>query len=330
MPTQPEVTVVIPTKDRWETLARTLGGVLAQEDVELEAVVVDDGSSDGTSDRLARLVDPRVRSVRNDPNVGVSRARNRGLEEARGRWTAFLDDDDLWSPRKLREQLDAAGEAGANVVYSSALVVDASYRPLDVNAAPPAGGVRKQILQMMAIPGGGSNLIAETDLIRDCGGFDPNLYNSEDWDLWTRLVLAGRPADVQALHVGYVVHEGNKSVTQADRYLEEFEYLDRKHADARRREGVELDRLRMNRWLAGSYRQNGQAGRAVRIYLQGARAHRSAGNVARAVGTALGEPVMRIARRSADARRPGAPEPDWLGLYRPGGRLHQLPRAALK
>jgi glycosyltransferase involved in cell wall biosynthesis len=330
MPATPEVTVVIPTKDRWETLARTLGGVLAQEDVELEAVVVDDGSSDGTSDRLGQLADPRVRSLRNDPGLGVSGARNRGLEHARGRWTAFLDDDDLWSPRKLREQLDAAAEADANVVYSSALVVDASYRPLDVNPAPPAGEVRKQILRMMAIPGGGSNLIAETALIRDCGGFDRSLYNSEDWDLWTRLILAGRPADVQALHIGYVVHEGNKSVTQADRYLEEFEYIERKHADARRREGVELDRLMMNRWLAGSYRQGGQPGRAVRVYLQGARAHRSAGNVARAAGTAIGEPVMRVARRFADARRSGVAEPPWLELYRPGGRLHQLPRTALK
>ncbi|HWC32537.1 MAG TPA: glycosyltransferase family 2 protein, partial [Actinomycetota bacterium] len=121
----PEVTVVIPTRDRWSLLATAaLPAALVQEDVDLEVVVVDDGSRDETPERLAELTDPRLRVIRNLEPLGVAQARNAGIAAARGRWLAFLDDDDLWSPRKLRTQLDAARAAGASFVYAGVINVD--------------------------------------------------------------------------------------------------------------------------------------------------------------------------------------------------------------
>src|SRR3954468_2829862 len=104
----PEVTVVIPTRDAWDLLPATLTGALAQEEVALEVVVVDDGSRDGTAAGLAEWAraDPRLRVCRLEPSAGVGAARNAGIERARGEWLAFLDHDDLWAPRKLREQVD--------------------------------------------------------------------------------------------------------------------------------------------------------------------------------------------------------------------------------
>src|SRR5688500_342442 len=97
----PEVTVVIPTRDRWNLLERrALRSVLAQEDVRLEVVVVDDGSSEPAPPSIER--DERVRVVRHETSRGVPAARNTGIGEATAAWTAFLDDDDLWAPRKLR------------------------------------------------------------------------------------------------------------------------------------------------------------------------------------------------------------------------------------
>jgi glycosyltransferase involved in cell wall biosynthesis len=112
--TEPEVSVVIPTRNRWPMLStHALPSALAQEDVDLEIVVVDDASGDGTAARVAELGDPRVRVVRNETNRRLPASRNVGAEEARGTWLAFLDDDDLWSPRKLRAQLDVAQASGA-------------------------------------------------------------------------------------------------------------------------------------------------------------------------------------------------------------------------
>src|SRR5436190_21061432 len=94
----PEVSVVIPTRDRWDLLRTTLGGALGQRRVSHEVIVVDDGSADETPTRLAEVSDPRLRTVRLGRSMGAAAARNRGLAEARGDWVAFLDDDDVWAP----------------------------------------------------------------------------------------------------------------------------------------------------------------------------------------------------------------------------------------
>ena len=106
----PAVSVVIPTRDRWPLLATTLASALGQDGVALEVVVVDDGSATAAP-VVPPFDDPRVRIARNDRSLGVAGARNRGIEAARGEWIAFLDDDDVWAPAKLRRQLDAATAA---------------------------------------------------------------------------------------------------------------------------------------------------------------------------------------------------------------------------
>ena len=101
------VGVVIPTRDRRDLLAATLDSVLAQRDVQVEVVVVDDGSRDGTADWLRSLDDPRVRVLRNETAIGTGAARNRGLHEVTADLVAFVDDDDLWAPDKLARQVAA-------------------------------------------------------------------------------------------------------------------------------------------------------------------------------------------------------------------------------
>ena len=96
-----EVTVVVPTRNRAAMLRQALRSVAAQRGVDLEAVVVDDGSTDATPAVVTAIGDRRLRLVRHQRPQGVSTARNRGVAEARGRWVAFLDDDDVWAPEKL-------------------------------------------------------------------------------------------------------------------------------------------------------------------------------------------------------------------------------------
>src|SRR5216684_3578198 len=121
----PEVSVVIPTRNRWGLLSRSgLAAALMQKGVDLEIIVVDDGSTDETPGRLAALENPRVRVIRHDQRQGVARARNRGVAEAESEWVAFLDDDDLWSPDKLRRQLELANGSSAGFVYGAAIALD--------------------------------------------------------------------------------------------------------------------------------------------------------------------------------------------------------------
>jgi glycosyltransferase involved in cell wall biosynthesis len=107
----PQVSVVIPTRNRPELVLRAVGSALAQTLRELEVVVVVDGPDPATRDALAGVGDARVRVVELGESGGAPNARNVGVRHARGEWTAFLDDDDEWLPEKLATQLALAGAA---------------------------------------------------------------------------------------------------------------------------------------------------------------------------------------------------------------------------
>lgn len=111
----PSVSVVIPLYNKRAYVERALGSVLAQRDVALEVIVVDDGSTDGSAEAVASCTDPRVRLIR-QPNQGPGAARNTGWRAAAGPCVAFLDADDHWAPDYLTnslQRLDADPEAAA-------------------------------------------------------------------------------------------------------------------------------------------------------------------------------------------------------------------------
>jgi glycosyltransferase involved in cell wall biosynthesis len=319
----PEVTVVIPTKDRWHVLSRAaLQSVLRQEEVDLELVVVDDGSLDGTAERLAALGDDRVRVVRHEQPLGVAAARNAGIGVATGEWVSFLDDDDLWSPRKLRGQLDAAAASDALFVYASGAAVDGEHRFLFNVAAPDPDTIAEQLLQWNVIWCGCSNVAARTDVVRRLGGFDEELFQLADWDLWIRLALSGRGAACRDVLVAYTIHEENMLLTHAPDVFPELERLIAKHGSAAADRGVEIDRARFARWVAGGHRRAGRRRQAIGAYLLSARRQRDAGAALRALGTLFGEPALALGRRAVRPDRRSAlaklaaPEPAWLGDYR--------------
>src|SRR4051812_26727252 len=100
----PQVSGGIATHNRRRMFRRTLRSALAQENVDLEVIVVDDGSTDGTAADIRTIKDPRLQVVERE-NRGTAGARNAGIAVAQGEWVAFLDDDDLWAPHKLATQI---------------------------------------------------------------------------------------------------------------------------------------------------------------------------------------------------------------------------------
>ncbi len=310
----PDVAVVIPTKDRWQRLSRwTLPSALGQEGVDVEVVVVDDGSEDDTPDGLARLAteDSRVRTLRHERPRGVSAARNTGIAAARAPWIAFLDDDDGWSPRKLASQLATLEHARASWCYTRALAVDEHHRPLYEYYFPEPEVLSHQLLQSAVVPAGASNVVARTDLVRDLGGFDERFLHLEDWDMWLRLGDAASAAAVADVHVAVVFHSQNKHAVsdQAD----ELERLIRKHGEARPPRRLAVDRHGHARWVASQHSRARLNRRAAWLYLRAGVRHHSLGDVARAADALVGKRVSHGAtRRRLGAREPTISVPAWL------------------
>ena len=183
----PRVSVVIPTRDRLGLVPEAVASVLDQTMGDLELVVVDDGSSDGTARALReRFRDDRLRVVVQEP-LGVSAARNRGVRETSGEWVAFLDSDDRWLPRKLERQLAAlARSPGHPACYTEEIW----YRhgrwanPRKVHAKR-SGWIFDRCLALCIISP--SSILIRRDVLEELGGFDESLPACEDYDLWLRL-----------------------------------------------------------------------------------------------------------------------------------------------
>jgi hypothetical protein len=326
--TTPEVSVVIPTRNRWPLLStHALPSALAQEDVNLEVIVVDDASTDETARGLAEVASPLLRVIRIEPadrpagSRTTGRARNRGIEAARGEWLAFLDDDDIWAPRKLATQLEAARIAGASFVYSRVVVVDEHKRVVGVQALPDPRSLHDLMLLGNHVPGGGSGAIARADDVRRVGGFDESLVYVEDWDLWIRLVDGAVVAACPDVHVARVEHpdislfrERPDVVDDMRRMLEKYTTVD----PSRSRGTLE--------WLAWEHHLAGRRFTAAALYLRAALRFRSPGNLPPALGALFGARGMRAARRGLLALRGSAhfgdppaalpTPPDWLEAYR--------------
>jgi glycosyltransferase involved in cell wall biosynthesis len=198
----PRVSVVIPTYNRARTVGACIESALTQSFTDLEVIVVDDGSSDDTGSALQQTFGDRIRYYF-QANQGASVARNRGVEEARGEWIAFLDSDDLWETDKLEWQFKALDQFGpaCAACYTDVRfynhpetrtmfeLAESSYRH------EHAVGVNSDVLRLLVKPGGAgmvvclSSFLARTDLIRSMGGFNPTLLYSQDSEFMFRLAM---------------------------------------------------------------------------------------------------------------------------------------------
>jgi glycosyltransferase involved in cell wall biosynthesis len=198
----PKVSVVIPTYDRAAKVQRAIESVLAQTLSDLEVIVVDDGSSDGTGQVLAEKFGDQIRYYAQS-NQGVSVARNKGVEEARGDWIAFLDSDDLWEKDKLQSQLEALGRftPRCGACYTDTQLFNypetrTLFQLAETNYTHEGAiGVNNEVLRLLVRPGGAgmvvhlSSLLARAELIRSTGGFDPKLLYSQDSEFMFRLAM---------------------------------------------------------------------------------------------------------------------------------------------
>jgi glycosyltransferase involved in cell wall biosynthesis len=306
----PDVSVVIPTRDRWILLSRAVGTALAQREVSLEVLVVDDGSQ-LPAPQLPVLSDPRVKLLE-APARGVAAARNHGARFSTGGWLAFLDDDDIWAPEKLGSLLGAADRLGARFAYSGVLMIEANLTPLLVDPGPPSADLARRLLEMNAIPGGGSNVVVDRALFDQIGGFDESLSFLADWDAWLRMAQAAPGAHVEDALTAYSCHVGNWVLRDEDTVESDYRRFSQKHAELLRRSGASLNRLHYDRHIAATHLWVGHRWIASRRLVKAGLRERDLPTMARGLMVLVGSRFLARLRR----RRRLQP-PSWLSAHEP-------------
>jgi glycosyltransferase involved in cell wall biosynthesis len=278
------VSVIIPAYNAEAFVADTVNSVLNQTYQDLEIIVVDDGSKDGTLAALEPFGN-RVR-VHQQKNGGVARARNTGVSLAKGSWIAFLDADDLWLPEKLERQMAITS---APMSYTDRL---------NIGARGPLPEVQSDITPMHAgdvflplLREGNfitnTSVVIRRELFEKLGGFYTGLNGTEDWDLWIRVAERNEIGFVPEPLVKYRFHNGSISRNYERMSRERMEVITRALALER---GRSLDWMTRRQIWAETWRTNGwDAGRS------GARLNALAG-YARA---ALAWPLYRVPYREA-------------------------------
>jgi glycosyltransferase involved in cell wall biosynthesis len=203
----PFISVVIPTYNRAGPLVAALRSVLDQTYLNLEVVVVDDGSTDGTAEAVQALIEQRCRhggccvriNCLRQPNCGQSKARNNGASMAKGDWVAFLDSDDIWLPQKLELQVRAIEQfkSSCGACFTDARLVDSLG--MDETAFARTGadyrgliGLASNAVRTLANAFGRiwlQTLVVRRDLFNAIGGFDTTLHFAEDHDFLFRVSL---------------------------------------------------------------------------------------------------------------------------------------------
>lgn len=199
----PTISVIIPAYNAEKTIQETIESVLNQTFPDLELIIINDGSTDGTLEVISSIKDSRIQ-VLSFPNSGAQKSRNRGIEQAVGEYLSFIDADDLWTPDKLERQLKALQDnPEAGVAYSWTDYIDESGEPL------PGGQHFKythhvyERLLLGDFIGSGSNPLIRQEAFSQVGNFDESLLGGQDWEMWIRLASKYQFTVVTATQVLY-------------------------------------------------------------------------------------------------------------------------------
>ena len=200
------VSVIIPTYNRANFLKEAIDSVLNQDYKNFELIVVDDGSTDETASVLKGYYD-KIKYIR-IPHQGVSRARNVGIEQAKGGLIAFLDSDDLWMPKKLSIQVEFFKKHLDALVCQTEEIWIRNGRRVNPKKyhIKPSGMIFEQCLKRCMVST--SSVMVRRSLFESIGVFDESFYVCEDYEIWLR-VSARYP--IYLLRKALVIKRGGHS-----------------------------------------------------------------------------------------------------------------------
>ena len=211
----PCVSVIVTTNKRVKLLAETLNSVLSQTYADFELIVVDNMSEDGTREYVTGITDPRVRHFRN-PNFGIIAAnRNFGIRQARGKYIAFCDDDDLWFPDKLDRQVKLLEQqAEVALCYTQA-------EPFMGDKVLAARSSRRRVVRnhfFQLLRGNyfpNSSVLIRNSIFKELGVLSEDSLLREDYEMWLRIARQHRLMGIEEALIRYRIHPSNAAGNRA-------------------------------------------------------------------------------------------------------------------
>lgn len=189
MKNTPFFTVIIPTYNRAEFLGEAIKSVLSQTFQDFELIIVDDRSTESMQKVVDLYKDDRIAFMINSRSKGPAGARNSGMLEAKGKWIAFLDDDDVWLPQKLdllyRKIRKADSETG--LIYTGHSSFDFNKKQIITTYVPEKKGWIQQDLLYSNYIGTTSVVSIRSDIVRNVGYMDEEMFLFEDGEYYVRI-----------------------------------------------------------------------------------------------------------------------------------------------
>jgi glycosyltransferase involved in cell wall biosynthesis len=228
----PEVSVIIPTYNRHDMISSTIASVLKQTFTDLEIIIVNDSEDDKSLlNVINQFDDNRIHYLKNQRKKGANGARNTGYKNAKGKYIAFLDDDDRWHVDKIQKQIQKFNESSDDVgiVYSGYEIVCPSSPEFFQNIFPKKRGkVQDDIIQGNFI--GSPTPLIKKDVFPDGLPYDENLESAQDWELWIRLSGNTDVDYVDEILAEYVIH-GDQISSDLWKKLNSLDYIIMKHGE---------------------------------------------------------------------------------------------------
>lgn len=226
------ISVVIPLYNKEQSIASTLQSVLKQTYQDFEIVIVNDGSTDHSVEKVAKVTDPRIRLI-HQKNAGVSAARNRGIEEAGGEYIAFLDADDEWKSNYLKIQYKLTQK------YPECCVFACNYEfkdtqgkvtPTIIRKLPFKGedGILSNYFEVSSCshpPICSISIMVKKNAIQSIGGFPIGIKSGEDLLTWARLACRYSIAFYTIPLATFIFDEQHFNEDQRKRMPEEIDYV---------------------------------------------------------------------------------------------------------
>ena len=226
-----EVSVIVPTYNRLKKLPITINSILNQTFDDFEIIIVNDGEDEISVQKvISEFNDSRIHYLINQRKKGANGARNTGLEQAKGKFIAFLDDDDLWYPQKIQKQLQLFYQSQNKVglVYSGFEIVSANDPQFSKKIFPQKKGKLLNDIIIGNFIGSPTPLIRR-DILFDAGPFDESLKSSQDWDLWIRIAKITEFDFVNEILAKYTVH-GDQISFDFEKKIQSFDHIIKKYS----------------------------------------------------------------------------------------------------
>ena len=231
-PTQPLVSVIIPVYNGEKYIRETIRSVAGQSEPRFEIIAVNDGSADSSPQMLDNLrmeIGDRL-IILNVENGGVSRARNTGVRASRGKYLAFIDQDDIWAPRKLQEQVSLLeSDPSISISFTNESIIDDQGTIIKENVFTLGARNRGDILEALLfdnfIPL--SSVMMPREVFDLIGGFQPQYALAEDYDLLLKAADTGTAGFIDKPLLKYREHRESGTYRKIDQIMaESFEIID--------------------------------------------------------------------------------------------------------